>query len=215
MRKEKRRLLGTAAGLLGSFILWTAAVDRIDVGPIGPQGSSVGFAALNDWFHNLTGVHMALYTVTDFLGLVPLGVAAGFGLWGLAQWIGRKDIRRGDRELLLLGAFYAAVIAVYGFFEIVVINYRPVLIEGVLEASYPSSTTLLTMCVMPTAVIQLRRRIENAVYRCCITGIAAAFVVFMVVGRLLSGVHWITDIIGGALFSVGAVFLYAAVSDLK
>jgi undecaprenyl-diphosphatase len=106
------------------------------------------------------------------------------------------------------------VLALYVFFEIVVINYRPTLIAGCLEASYPSSTTLLVMCIMPTAMMQLYTRIQNIIFRQWILLIMALFVVVMVIGRLLSGVHWITDIIGGALLSAAMVFLYYAISDL-
>ena len=201
-----------AVGFLGAFVLWTVLVSLVDIRPIGPNGSKVGFAALNGFVHGLTGVNLLLYTITDWLGLVPIAVAFGFAVLGLAQWIKRKSLLKVDRSLLVLGIFYIAVMAAYIFFEMVVINYRPVLIDGYLETSYPSSTTVLVMCVMPTAMLQLRARIKNRVFRRCVLIAIAAFIAFMVIGRLLSGVHWLTDIIGGALLSAGLVMIYAAVS---
>jgi len=114
-----------------------------------------------------------------------------------------------------LGGFYIAVMAVFAFFEVAVINYRPVLIEGVLEASYPSSTTMLMMCVMPTAMMQAYRRIEKKTFRVSVLTFSALFTAIMVLFRLISGVHWLTDIIGGALFSTGMVLLYHAVCSLE
>lgn len=194
--------------LLNAFVLWTVAVTFVDVAPIGPSGSSVGFAALNGWFHRLTGVHMTWYIVTDWLGLVPIAVAVLFAMIGLCQWIRRKRLALVDADIWLLGAFYIVTIAVYLLFEMVVINHRPVLIEGVLEASYPSSTTLLTLCVMGTALLQARRRIGRLAVRCVVMVLLAAFCGFMVLGRLLSGVHWFTDIVGGILLSGGLVTWY-------
>lgn len=199
------------AGLvLGTFVLWTAAVLHVDVAPIGPRGSAVGFASANGLFHRFTGVHMWLYTVTDWLSLIPVGFVCGFALLGLVQWIGRRSLRQVDLSILTLGGFYVAVMAAFILFEIFPVNYRPVLIEGTLEASYPSSTTLLVMCMMPTAAMQLRGRIRNKRLR---KGVLLAITVFsalMVLGRLVSGVHWLTDIIGGALLSAGLVLLYDA-----
>ena len=206
----KKRSFCLAIILLMMFVLWTIAVSRVDVRAIGPQESSVGFAALNGFVHNLTGVHMLLYTITDWLGLVPIALGLGFALLGLVQWIKRKHLLKVDRSILVLGGFYILVMAAYLFFESFVINYRPVLIEGILEASYPSSTTMLVMCVMPTAVMQFRRRIKNAVLCQWVSLVMTAFTVFMVVGRLISGVHWLTDIIGGILMSAGLVMMYDA-----
>ena len=202
------------AGLIAVFVLWTVLVSVVDVRAIGPNGSSVGFATLNGYVHNLTGVNMRLYSITDWLGLVPIGVAFGFAVLGLVQWVGRKSLFKVDRSILALGGFYIIVLAMYIFFEIVVINYRPVLIDGYLEASYPSSTTMLVMCVMPTAMMQLHARIKSDVFRRCVLISIAAFTAFMVIGRLASGVHWLTDIIGGALVSAGLVITYASVSDI-
>lgn len=206
-----RKNLRIAISMLALFTLWTAAIRCIDVKAIGPRGSTVGFAAVNAFVHRLTGVHMSLYRITDWLSLVPLGFVMGFAMLGLLQWIRRKHLFRVDGSILALGGFYAVVLAVYVFFEAVVVNYRPVLINGILEASYPSSTTILVMCVMPTAIAQVNLRIKKHVLRRCVTIIITAFIVLMVIGRLISGVHWFTDIIGGALLSTGLVMLYHSI----
>lgn len=210
MEKKSKKLLVWGVSLLLAFVLWTVLVCIVDVRAIGPQESSVGFATLNGFVHSLTGVNWLLYTVTDWLGLVPIAVAFGFAVLGLVQWITRKSLLKVDRSILALGGFYILVMAVYILFEKVVINYRPTLIDGYLEASYPSSTTMLVMCVMPTAMMQLRARIKNKVLGRCTMIAIAAFIAFMVIGRLMSGVHWVTDIIGGALVSAGLVIMYAS-----
>ncbi len=205
MKKQK---FCTALGLLAAFTLWTIAIQLIDVQAIGPRGSTIGFSTLNVFVHDLTGVHMTLYVITDWLGLVPIGFGFGFALLGLAQWIKRKSILKVDGSILILGGFYTVTLSAYLFFESYVINYRPVLIEGYLEASYPSSTTLLVLCVMPTAMMQLRDRIKQPMLRKCVSTAITAFIAFMVIGRLISGVHWLTDIIGGILLSAGLVMIY-------
>ena len=215
MKKENQRNFCIATCMLFAFFLWTATIQFIDVQTIGPQGSSVGFATLNGFVHNLTGVHMYLYTITDWLGLVPLAFVMGFALLGLVQWIKRKHLLRVDYNILALGGFYIVVMVAYVFFEVFVVNYRPVLIGGILEASYPSSTTMLVMCVMPTAIMQFNARIKNNILKRFVASAITVFVVFMVIGRLLSGVHWFTDIIGGALLSAGLVMMYHSLSNLK
>ena len=207
MKKEKsQKVLLSGIAMVVLFILWTVAISLIDVQPIGPQNSSVGFATLNGFIHSLTGVHMAIYTVTDWLGLIPLCFILGFALLGLIQLIKRKSLFKVDSSILVLGAFYIVVMAAYLFFEFYVVNYRPVLI--------PSSTTLLVMCVMPTAVMQLNSRIRNTKMKRAFAFALIAFTAFMVIGRLISGVHWITDIIGGAILSAGLVMIYYSVTTL-
>lgn len=209
--KRIRKSLIASMCLLTAFVLWTVAICFVDVQTIGPQDSSVGFADINHLVHNLTGVHFRLYHITDWLGLVPILVCIGFGVLGVAQWIKRKSICKVDYDILVLGGFYMTTISAYLLFERVVINYRPVLIDGILEVSYPSSTTMLVMCVMPTAIMQLGRRIKSKTIRNIVTAAIITFIVFMVVGRLISGVHWFTDIVGGALLSASLVTMYYGV----
>ena len=180
----------------------------VDVQAAGPNDSKVGFATFNTWFHQLTGVHMTLYTVTDWLGLVPIAVCLCFGCLGLVQLIKRRSLFKVDADILLLGGYYILVIFGYLFFEMVPINYRPILIDGFLEASYPSSTTLLVLSVMPTLIFQIKQRCQNKIIRNLVIAFAASFTVFMLFGRLVSGVHWATDIIGSILLSFGLFKLY-------
>jgi len=208
MRKTK--LLKAGIFFLAAFVLWTAALCTVDRQPIGPMGSYVGFACINRLLHELTGVHMTLYNITDWLSLVPIGFVAGFAGLGILQWIQRRSILKVDRDILLLGVFYFAVLVLYVFFETKVINYRPVLIEGKLEASYPSSTTMLVLCVMLTGIRQLIHRIRNNAVRKVVLISAMGYAVFMVIGRTVSGVHWLSDIVGGILLSVGLVMLYCS-----
>ena len=215
MKKDNQRNFCLATCMLIAFLLWTVAIQFVDVQAIGPQESSVGFATINRFVHNLTGVHISLYTITDWLGLVPLIFVTGFALLGLIQWIKRKHLLKVDYNILVLGGLYIVVMGVYVLFEMLVVNYRPVLINGYLEASYPSSTTMLVMCVMPTAIIQGNARIKNNVLKGFAAFVIIAFIVFMVIGRLVSGVHWFTDIIGGALLSAGLVLLYRAIIGLE
>ena len=195
------------------FLLWTALIRSVDMQAACPTGTKVGFAAFNLWFHKLTGVHMTLYTITDWLGLVPIAVCLGFGVVGVFQLIRRKSLIRVDPDILLLGLYYVLVILAYLIFEMIPINYRPILINGALEASYPSSTTLLVLSVMPTLKFQIDRRTDKSLVR-NVTGIfVIAFSAFMVIGRLIAGVHWATDIIGAVFLSMGLFLLYRYAVD--
>lgn len=213
-----KRNFTAAIFLLTAFAIWTVLIILVDVQTAGPNDSKVGFAAFNTWFHQLTGVHWTLYTVTDWLGLVPIAVCLCFGCLGLCQLVKRRSLFKVDADILLLGGYYILVIFGYLFFEMVPINYRPVLIDGFLEASYPSSTTLLVLSVMPTLMFQINRRSHNKTGKNIVIGFVLLFSAFMVFGRLISGVHWATDIIGSVLLSFGLFKLYqgaAAAADKR
>lgn len=215
MRILNNKALMAAVSFLIAFVLWTLAICFIDVRAIGPNNSTVGLATINRFVHKATGVHMSLYVITDWLGLVPVGFMFGFAVFGLIQWIVRKNLFKVDFNILILGGFYVVVIAAYVFFEMFVVNYRPVLINGFLEASYPSSTTLLVLTVMPTAILQLNSCIKNSLFKIILSCVLIAFTVFMVIARLVSGVHWFTDIVGGVILSAGLVMMYYYVCSYR
>ena len=211
MKKNVKQLFLTGSLFLVAFVIWTFLIQMVDVQHIGQNGTEIGFATFNMWFHQRTGVHMAIYTITDWLGLVPIFICMIFGGIGLGQLIKRRSLLKVDFDIIVLGIYYVIVIFGYLIFEMFPINYRPILIEGFMEASYPSSTTLLVLSVMPSLLFQVKRRVENGMVMKVISGSAILFSVFMVVGRWICGVHWFTDIIGSILLSAGLFYIYRAV----
>lgn len=210
MKTKGKKFFVLGIILIFIFAVWTVLITTVDIQPVGINDTDIGFATLNGWFHRLTGINMMLYDITDWLELVPLFVCFFFGFIGLCQMIKRKSLFKVDCDILILGLYYVTVILCYFVFEALPINYRPVLINNNMEGSYPSSTTLLVLSVMPTLGFQLKRRIKNNKIE-AINVMIILFSVFMVTGRLISGVHWLTDIIGSCILSAGLYLIYRGV----
>ena len=208
MKKKEKKSLLIGSIFLAMFTVWTVLIQTVDVQPLGQNGTGIGFAAFNCWFHHFTGVNMGIYTITDWMGLVPVAICLSFAGIGLVQLIKRRSLFMVDTDIMILGVYFVIVFLAYAIFEMIPINYRPVLIEGRMEASYPSATTLLVLSVMPALIEQIQRRLSGITAKRIIKIVAIAFSAFMVTGRLVSGVHWFTDIVGGVLLSVGVFMLY-------
>lgn len=191
---------------LALFVLLVLAL-RLDVAPIGPDGSSVGLSSLNGVVHDFLGVNWTLYVVTDWGGLVPVASMLVFFFIGIAQLVRGKSLAAVDSAIWWLGAVYVAMLTLYLLFNEVVINFRPVLVDGFLEPSFPSSTTLLAVGAMGPAAVWSSTRLTG---RRRVVSMTACYAIMglLVVGRALSGVHWITDIIGGILLGLFLTLAY-------
>ena len=198
--KNKKNILICVLLVLIS-IIYTLLVKYVDTSTIGPNGSVVGFSSLNSFVFNLTGNNMTLYKITEILGIIPILIALMYAVIGLIQVIDRKSLKV-DKELIALGILYVVVILIYVFFEKCIINYRPVIIDGVLEASYPSSHTLLSICICGSALLINKYLFNNKKIYKYINIISIISMVLIVLGRLLSGVHWASDIIGSIIISI-------------
>lgn len=198
-------------GLFAIAIIYTLLVKYIDVQAIGPNDSLVGFATINNFMFNLTGVNMLWYDITDWWGFVPLFIAFIYAIIGFIQMIKRRSILKVDKEILGLGVYYIIVIGLYIFFETYVINYRPILMDGILEASYPSSHTLLSVCICGSSLIINKYLFKNKNFFKAENIISILSILVIVIGRFISGVHWFTDIIGAILISIAllkAFYIY-------
>lgn len=201
MKKKKKDIL-VCGGLCAIAIIYTILVKYIDVQAIGPKDSLVGFATINKFIFNFTGVNMEWYSITDWLGFVPLVIAFIYAVIGSTQMIKRKSILKVDKEILGLGVFYIIVIGLYIFFETYIINYRPTLINGILEVSYPSSHTLLSICICGSSLMINKYLFSNKNFFKVENIISILSILVIVIGRFISGVHWFTDIVGAILISI-------------
>ncbi len=196
-------------GLFGGFVLFTILTMLVDVSNRGVENTKIGFTTINTLGSALFTYNETWYKVSEVFGYLALLVAVGFAALGLYQLVTRKSLLKVDIDLYVLALFYIVVLIFYILFDVVAINYRPVSIEG-LEASYPSSHTMLAICVLMSAISQFKTRITNPNYQSIAINVCAVVMVIVVCARLLSGVHWISDIVGGILLSSALVVLYNA-----
>ena len=201
MEKRRKEIL-LCGGLFAVAIIYTLLVKYIDVQEIGPNDSLVGFATINNFMFNLTGVNMLWYDITDWWGFVPLFIAFIYAMIGFIQMIKRRNILKVDKEILGLCVYYIIVIGLYIFFETCIINYRPTLMDGILEASYPSSHTLLSVCICGSSLIINKYLFKNRNFFKAENIISILSILVIVIGRFISGVHWFTDIVGAILISI-------------
>ena len=212
LKRKIRARSGWAVLMLALFVLLTALLMKADVRAIGPENSSVGLAGINGFVHEKLGTSDAFYRLTDLMGKADFLFVLAFAALGLVQLVCGRSLKAVDGSLYLLAGFYVVVGACYVLFEKFVVNCRPVLENGQLEASFPSSHTLLAVTILGSAMVQLRQRIHSRGLRTAVNVVFTVLIAVMAVGRLLSGVHWLTDILGGVLLGAALVLAYDALT---
>ena len=210
----KRKNLIITILLLVSSIIFIILLKTVDVKCNAVNNSCIGFATVNQFIFNKIGVNMTWYVITDLLGIIPIIISMIYAFIGIKQLIKRKSIKKVDKEIIILGMFYVVVISIYILFEKYIINYRPILMNGFLEASFPSSHTLMTICLCGSSIIVNNRLFKNNFSK--IVNIASLFIIIItIIGRLISGVHWFTDIVGGILISSFLLMLFYSILNLN
>lgn len=208
--------------LLVIFIVFTILVTKVDVKTVEVKPvddvqaqetltSEVGFATLNQAFANKVGFNETFYKISKYAGYLALILVAFYGFTGLIELLQKKSLKGVNKVLYALAAFYVCVAIVYVLFEVVVINYRPVDLGEGLEASFPSSHTILALCVCGSSLVASKYIIKKENFKKCLNIISWIVMILVVCTRLLSGVHWITDIFGGILISLFMIQAFSCV----
>lgn len=209
----KKKNIITSITMIILAVVYTILVKIIDVAPIGPNNSQVGFSKINSFFHNLLGSNMTIYKITEILGIIPLLMAGIYAIIGLVELIKRKSLTKVDYEIYALAGLYVVVLGLYVFFEKCIINYRPILIDGVLEASYPSSHTLMALCICGSSIIVNKRIFHKKIFN-LENKLSIFLMITIILGRFISGVHWFSDIIGAIFISLALLSsFYTAISS--
>ena len=210
--EKKKRNFSISIILILFAVVFTILVKVVDVKQIGVNETNIGFATVNKLVFEYIGVNIIWYHITDWLGLIPIFIAMIYALIGVIQLIKRKSIFKVDKEIILLGLLYIIIASLYVFFEHVIINYRPILMDGFLEASYPSSHTLMTICLCGSSIIANKKLFDNIITK-LMNIVLFVIVMITVIGRLISGVHWFTDIIGAIVISSALLMTFYSVID--
>lgn len=203
----------SASVLLLSFVVLIVLIKTVSVEPIGPQGSEIGLSGINAFFKNVFSYNGVIDKLTDVFILISAVTAGFFVVLGTNELIKRKSLRKVDTDIFFLGATYAMMAAFFVLFEIIEVNYRPVVLDGNLEASFPSSHTMVVITVMGTAIDEIRRRVNSKERRNILIAVSSCVIAFTVIGRIVCGVHWFTDILGGALIASSLVLFFSASCD--
>lgn len=208
LAKKQRFWLAMAIVLCVVFVVFTLIVALVDV-------DQVGLSHVNQFFWQHCGKNIVWERITDWLGYLVILAMISVVVWQIVQWVCRKSLRRVDSNLLLLDFIFGCLVVIYLFFEIIVINYRPELENGVAKASYPSSHTMLFMTVLPLLVWQVWHYVKSKPLCVVLTVVLSILLMMGVVGRLLSGVHWFTDILAGMIVGCCLDSWYLALAKRK
>lgn len=216
--KNKRNLINfLVTGALGVlFVVFTVLVKFVDVQHVAQDGSAVGFADLNVAVMDGIGYNLKLYKITGGLGYAAIAIAVGFAIFAVVQLFRKKNFKDVDKDIYALLILYVVMALFYVLFELLKVNYRPIKIDGKSEASYPSSHTVLAICITVSAMMQFKWRVKDRTLLWIAYILCAGLCTAIVIGRFLSGVHWFTDILAGIILSVFLVMAYySAVTLIK
>ena len=214
MKSKLKAPLIAALMFFAAFITLIVLVKSVDVARIGDSRTEVGLSTINEKVFSKYGYLKAWHKATDILGYLSLAVAAFFAIYGIISLIKVKKFSKLDKDFYALAGAYVVLAFFYILFEKAIVNYRPVILDGKLEASFPSSHTMLAFVILGTAIVEIQRKIKNSKVKYALTVAFEIIMAVMVVGRLMAGVHWFTDILGGVLLSGFIVSTYIFVVNL-
>ena len=206
LTKENIRQIVYTGLMVLVAILFTIAVDKIDTALV--LGKEIGFSNVNIAVHQMLGTSDTFDLLSDITMIVSALLMGGLVFIGTYQLISGKGFKAVDKEILIAGAVLVLMSITYLFFEKVVINFRPVLEDGFLEASYPSTHVLLTTVINIVAIDYIVTKIKNKKIMLPSVITVAVITVVGFGARVLSGMHWITDIVGALLIASCLVMIY-------
>lgn len=211
MKKQNIRNIIITSSLFLLFIIFTILCKTIDIQPLGANSTNIGFAKFNTSIHDKITSDDIWDKIGDIFMILSIVVVCILLIIGLIQAIRRKNIFKIDKQIICAGIIFAILIVFYLLFELLVINYRPILIDNALEASYPSTHALLVCVVMSITIILSHIYFKKKTYKTLIDLFSSVSILTTCISRLLSGMHWITDIIGAILLSASLVSLYITI----
>ena len=197
------------------FILFTVLITTVDVKVFKATDSKIGFYSLNTKVLNLISGSEKWDKITD-LGIIFLMACCLIPPFvGFIQLIKRKSLKKVDFCLVAFTISVGILVLFFILFEVVHVNYRPILENGKKKGSYPSSHTLGATFAFLALNSLLLKYVKNKYAYYTLSALLAVISVITIVGRLLCQMHFITDIIGAILLSCAVYFTYDYICSFK
>ena len=145
-------------------------------------------------------------TATDVILIAAIAVLGVFGLLGLIEWISRKSLKKVDKELIGMIVPMLLMAATYFIFDkFLILNTRP---NGSGEPSFPSSHTMVVATIFFCVMLALPKYIKNKPLRIFLDIVMLALIALTATGRVLSNMHWLSDVLGGLGFAMIFALIY-------
>ncbi|MBQ0071593.1 MAG: phosphatase PAP2 family protein [Spirochaetales bacterium] len=212
-----KKTIRQAACTLAAFLFLLLLLCFVDRGHIGAMGTEVGLSSINGFFFKTFGRSDLFDKLSDVVFLLTFLYPAFFGVMGIVELIQKKDLKKVHKSLLAFIPVFVLLVVLYLLFTKVSPNYRPVLTEEGLEESFPSSHVMVSIMFSLTGLTMFRDfhfKLNSAISKTVET---AAFVLpcLVAVFRLLSGMHWFTDVLGGIFLGAFLVQLHRLCTEYK
>ena len=202
------------------FIVLIFALKIVDVVEVGPDSAQIGLSRVNIWFRNLwhydkeLGYSPFWYAFTKVLGWVSLAVCAFWAGLFVRDMIlsGGFDGVGTDKNLAASFFLYVLAAIVFGIFNLLVVNYSPVLVPGKTKPSpsFPSFYVLLSVIAWGSTAFHIADIFdEKKTLRFILTALCIAFILAGTFSCALCGLNWLTDIIGAILLGITLLFIYS------
>ena len=189
--------------------------------PIGDLGS-INLRALNNGFRGLFGYEQggyfrSLYLITEGLGVVSILACLFWTGMGIKDLIKYRDINDVDKSIFATWLLYVLALIVWRVTLKISVSYAPVSVhpKSALVVSFPCGNTFLIIISMCSSIyligyfLEEKKKLVLALRVACIA-ILALGIIF----RTVSGVNWLTDILGAIGFAVPAVVLYSFICEV-
>lgn len=202
------------AALFVVFAVFTIIAKFVDTSLVLTTNTKIGLSSINKPIFDSIKISDAWGTVSTVLFLVAALVALALIVIGVKEFIKTKQLSKVNHKILFLIGLYMLTVFFYFLFEILIVNYRPLLDEGLAKASYPSSHTLLVCVVCLSACFVVPDYIKNKPLKITIISLLILISLLTPVTRMLAGMHWFSDIIGSLLLSAALVMCYYSTTCL-
>lgn len=144
--------------------------------------------------------------ITDIILISSILSLSVFAILGLCQLFSRKSIKKVDRSLLAMFIpLILMAVAYFVFNHFLIWNVRP---NGSGEASFPSSHVMVVSTIFFCIALILPQYIHSKLACASLNLLMLLLIVFTAIGRVVSNMHWMSDVFGALAFSAIFAFVY-------